>query len=72
MKFNKLVTSVGLIASTFLFSANSAKAADFNSNITKFNGEKGDVILNSIEQNGRTINQNEFSFVESVDSFSNT
>ena len=72
MKFNKLVTSIGLTVGTVLFASSSAQAAGFTSNITQDNGTKGDVILNSIEQKGRTINQNEFSFVESVNSFSNT
>lgn len=72
MKFNKVVAYIGLTVSTVLFASNSAQAADFTSNITQENGTKGDVILNSIEQDGRTINQNEFSFVESVNSFSNT
>ncbi|MEO0843726.1 MAG: exosortase-dependent surface protein XDP2 [Cyanobacteria bacterium J06643_5] len=73
MKFTKLATSIGLTIGSVLFVSNSAHAASFTSNVTQTSdGSKGDILLDSIEQNGRTINQNQFSFVESVNSFSNT
>ncbi|MEB3219108.1 MAG: exosortase-dependent surface protein XDP2 [Nostocales cyanobacterium 94392] len=65
MKFNKLITSLGLTFGTVLFVSNSAQAASFTTNVTQNNGPQGDVLLESIEQNGRSITQ--FSFVERVD-----
>ncbi|MEM7712381.1 MAG: exosortase-dependent surface protein XDP2 [Cyanobacteria bacterium P01_A01_bin.68] len=70
MKIRKLVTSIGLTVSSVLFVSNSAQAASFTSNVTQNNGTKGDVLLNSITQNGKTFSN--FSYVESVNSFSNT
>jgi hypothetical protein len=64
MKFSKLVTSIGLTVGSVLFVSNSAQAVSFKTNFTQENGTRGDVFLNSIEQNGTTINQ--FSFVERV------
>lgn len=62
MKFSKLVTSIGLTVSTVLFVSNSAQAAAFKTNFTQNNGTTGDTFLDSIEQNGKTINK--FSFVQ--------
>lgn len=63
MKSSKLATTIGLTVGSVLFVANSAEAASFTSNITvdKNNAEKGDIILNSITQNGETFNN--FSYV---------
>ncbi|MBE9211425.1 PEP-CTERM sorting domain-containing protein [Plectonema cf. radiosum LEGE 06105] len=70
MKFNQLITSIGLTASTVLFISNSAQAANFTTNISKNDGPKGDILLESIEQNGKLINQ--FSFVERAEILYNT
>ena len=70
MKIRKLVTSIGLTVSSVLFVSNSAQAASFTSNVTQNSGTKGDVLLDSITQNGKTFSN--FSYVESVNSFSNT
>lgn len=64
MKFNKLAISIGLTIGSVLFVSNSAQAAGFKTNFTQNNGPKGDVLLESIEQNGETIDR--FSFVERV------
>lgn len=64
MKFNKLITSIGLTFGTVLFVSNTAQAANFTTNVTQNNGPHGDVWLESIEQNGKSINK--FSFVESA------
>ncbi|WP_414618757.1 exosortase-dependent surface protein XDP2 [Calothrix sp. CCY 0018] len=61
MKFSKLVTSIGLTVSTVLFVSNSAQAASFTTNVTQKTDAKKDILLESIEQNEKTINQ--FSFV---------
>ncbi|MDY6899579.1 MAG: exosortase-dependent surface protein XDP2 [Cyanobacteriota bacterium] len=66
MKFTKLVTSITLTVGSVLFAANSAQAASFTSDITQDNGVKGDVFLNSIEQNGKTIFERDFSYVDRV------
>ena len=63
MKIRKLVTSIGLTVSSVLFVSNSAQAASFTSNVTNNDVAKGkgDVILNSITQNGMTFSN--FSYV---------
>ncbi|AFY53768.1 PEP-CTERM putative exosortase interaction domain-containing protein [Rivularia sp. PCC 7116] len=68
MKFSKLATSIGLTVGSVLFVANSAQAAGFKSNVTldQNNLATGDVILNSIEQNGTIIDKNEFNYVDRV------
>ncbi|MGB3757025.1 MAG: exosortase-dependent surface protein XDP2 [Rivularia sp. (in: cyanobacteria)] len=71
MKFIKLATSIGLTVGSVLFAANSAQAASFKSNVTQNNGAKGDVFLNSIEQNGKTIFESDFSYVYRADIKSN-
>lgn len=70
MELNKLITSIGLTASTFLFVSNTAEAASFKTNFSQNDGPKGDVILESIEQNGELINN--FSFVTEVEIIKNT
>lgn len=69
MKLDKFVTSVGLTIGTVLFVSNSAQAASFTTNFTQENGATGDVFLDSITQNDRTINR--FSFVESAEIIQN-
>lgn len=69
MNFNRLLTSISLTIGTVLFVSNSAQAASFTTNVTQENGSKGDVFLNSIEQNDTIIDR--FSFVESVGEFNN-
>lgn len=69
MKFNKLVTSISLTIGTVLFVSNSAQAAGFKTNVSQNTDTKGDIFLESIEQNGTTIDK--FSFVERVGKFSN-
>ncbi len=66
MKFIKLATSIGLTVGSVLFVSNSAQAASFENNITQENGAKGDVILNSITQNGSTIFEKDFIYVNDV------
>lgn len=61
MNYSKLLTSISLTAGTIFFMSNSAQAAGFTTNFTQNNGAKGDVFLDSIEQNGQTIDN--FSFV---------
>lgn len=70
MKFSKLVTSIGLTVGSVLFVSNSAQADDFTSNVSQTNDAKADIFLESITQNNQTFDL--FSFVESVNSFSNT
>ncbi len=66
MKFIKLATSIGLTVGSVLFIANSAQAASFTSNVTQNNGVKGDVFLDSIDQNGTNIGVNDFIYVDRV------
>jgi len=72
MKFSKLATSIGLTIGSVLFVSNSAQAAGFTSNVSfEQNPDKGDitqnnVFLDSIEQNGRTIFERDFSYVDRV------
>ncbi|MEA5597084.1 exosortase-dependent surface protein XDP2 [Rivularia sp. UHCC 0363] len=61
MKFNQLVTSIGLTVSTVLFVSNSAQAANFTTNINQKTDAKKDILLESIQQKDQTITQ--FSFV---------
>ncbi|GEM_PF-6525762 len=49
MKYNKLITSIGLTASTFLFVSNIAEAASFKTNFSQNDCPKGNVILESIK-----------------------
>ncbi len=75
MKFNKLVASIGLTVGSVLFVSNSAQAASFTSDVNITNGTTGDVILNSITQKDDNYIDHtfsNFSYVESVNSFSNT
>lgn len=69
MKLDKFLTSIGLTIGTVLFVSNSAQAASFTTNVTQENGATGDVFLDSITQNDRTINR--FSFVESAEIIEN-
>lgn len=71
MKFNKLFTSISLTVGSVLFVSNSAQAGTFTSNVTQDNGVTGDVFLNSIEQNGKTIFESDFSYVNRADIKSN-
>ncbi|MBV6626394.1 MAG: PEP-CTERM sorting domain-containing protein [Rivularia sp. (in: Bacteria)] len=70
MKFRKLVTSISLTIGSVLFVSNTAQAASFTSNVSQNSNAKEDIFLNSITQKGKTFST--FSYVESVNSFSNT
>ncbi|MBF2018033.1 MAG: PEP-CTERM sorting domain-containing protein [Rivularia sp. T60_A2020_040] len=76
MKFNKLITSIGLTVGSVLFVSNSAQAASFTSNVSKSESDytTKDILLQSIEQkdkNGIVQTFSNFSFVERVGTFSN-
>ena len=64
MNFNRLLTSISLTIGTVLFVSNSAQAASFTSNVSQSDKAKEDILLQSVEQNGTTIDS--FSFVETV------
>lgn len=70
MSFNKLFTSISLTVGTLLFVSNSAQAASFTTNVSQKTDAKKDVLLESIEQNGKTINK--FSFVQEAEIIKNT
>ncbi|MGB3655118.1 MAG: hypothetical protein WBA41_28470 [Rivularia sp. (in: cyanobacteria)] len=62
MKFNQLITSIGLTVSTILFVSNSAQTVIFTTNVSQKTDSTKDILLQSIEQNGKTIDR--FSFVQ--------
>ncbi|MEO1431530.1 MAG: exosortase-dependent surface protein XDP2 [Cyanobacteria bacterium J06632_19] len=70
MKFNKLFTSISLTVGSVLFVSNSAQAASFTSKVSQNSDATQDILLESITQNGQEFSN--FSFVQSVNSFSNT
>ena len=61
MKFNQLITSISLTVG-ILFVSNSAQAANFTTNVSQKTDTTKDILLESIEQNGKTIDR--FSFVQ--------
>ncbi|MEM9925342.1 MAG: exosortase-dependent surface protein XDP2 [Cyanobacteria bacterium P01_D01_bin.50] len=70
MKFNKLVTSIGLTVGTVLFASNSAQAADFTSNLSQNTDSTKDILLESITQKnkqGVMETFREFSYVYEAD-----
>lgn len=51
MKLNKLITSICLTASTFLFVSNIAEAVNFTTNINQNTDAKNNIFLGYIQQN---------------------
>ncbi len=62
MKFNQLITSIGLTVSIVLFVSNSAQTVIFTTNVSQKSDTTKDILLESIEQKGKTIDR--FSFVQ--------
>jgi len=71
MKVRNLLVSTGLVVSSVIAMSTSAKAATFKTNITSnSNPPKGNVLLDSITQNGKTVK--DFSLVNSAKIIYNT
>lgn len=70
MKFQRVSTSICLIFGTVLAISSSAQAASFTTNVQQNNGAEGDIILESITQNGTTISN--FLFVTEAVILQNT
>lgn len=65
MKPQNILLSAGLLLGSFLAMTTTAKAASFTTNFTPNNPDpKADILLQSIQQNGKTISN--FSFVKSA------
>lgn len=57
MKIDRAITSLGLACGTFLVFSASARAADFITNVNQTTDPTANILLQSVTQNGVTINQ---------------